>query len=213
MRIRITRLPILASLGFALVLGVAIALPVRGESSPSPSLGAASQLVTLLAHDDLHSSLNLRTCRSSAVVRGGEIDLSSVQLMFHRFSADQLSFGFVGHEAVNVVDVGDLFVPGFSTARDLAPKFAPSIFHSLVLDGIKVSYRGSGNRLLRLKAAQSIFDPLPHEGIYHITPIVGHTYIVRVEPRKAAEELFKFEVVDFQPNHSLTLRVGRLDQI
>ena len=180
-------------------------IQVQDETDPGQS-----SIMTLFAHDDLLSSYSFRQDAAGGRLSDGEIDLSQAQIVFSMFEEDALSFGFVGHEPVNVIDLGAVFVKGFARARDLAPKFSPSVFHTLVLDGTKVSYRGSSNRWLRLKDGQRIFDPLPKEGLYHIKPVIGHTYLMRVLPRSGGEELFKFQVVDFQPGHSVSIRWGRI---
>lgn len=194
------------ALGNSFVGSKNIAASGLPNAAQREAAASGSQLRTLYAHDDLLSSFNFRDDAPGGRVRDGELDLSRAQLVFHRFAADQLSYGFVRNEAVSVIDLGEIFVPGFASAGDLAPKFDLSIFHSLFLDGIKVSYVGAGGRLLRLKQAQRIFDPPPREGLHHIQPVIGHTYLMRVVPRGGDDELFKFEVVDFQPEHSVVLR-------
>lgn len=167
-----------------------------------------SRLVTLYAHDDLLSSYSFRDAAAGARVVDGEIDLTRAQVVFHVLEENTLSYGFVGMEAVNIIDLGDVLIGGFPRARDRAPKFALSLFHTLFLDGSRFSYLGAGGKVRRYGPAQKILNPLRPEGLHHIEPIVGHVYLLRSKQSGVSvpHEVVKFQVVDLQPDHSLTLR-------
>ena len=140
---------------------------------------AESQVVTLYANDDLLSSYHFGRGTAGGRVEDGEIVLNDAQLAFHVFADDMISFGFLRDERVNVIDLGALYVPGDERAVDRAPKFALSLFHTLFKDGPQLSYLGAGGNRLRHKEANRILGPLPPEGLYHIEPRVGHTYLLR----------------------------------
>lgn len=173
-----------------------------------PDLGPVPGIVTLWARDDLLSSFDFRSGGPGARVEAGEIVLDDAHMTFDVFAADMLSFGYQRDELVDILDLGEVYVNGRERVRDRAPKFAISLFHTLFLDGARFSYREAGGRVVRLDHANRIFATLPPEGLYHVRPQVGHTYLVRIRPRgpSAVDELAKFQVVDLEPGRSLTIR-------
>lgn len=194
------------SIALALVsLGLAFAsVPLRGVDDERPVPG----LVTLYANDDLQSSFDFRSGRPGGQVQRGEIRLERAQIAFDVLAADQISFGFVRDERVEVLDLGALFVPPQTRSRDPAIEFPVSILHSLFFDGVRFGYLGPGGDRHPLEEADRILGALPPESLRHLTPLVRHTYLVRVhtEGLGLREEFYAFQVVDLVPEQRLTLR-------
>lgn len=165
-------------------------------------------IVTLWARDDLRSSFDFRTGGPGARVEAGEIVLDDAHMVFDVFAADMLSFGYQRDELVNIIDLGEVYVHERERARDRAPKFAISLFHTLFLDGAHFAYLEPGGRAFRLEHANRIFAAPASDGLYHVRPEVGHTYLVRTRRRglSAADQFAKFQVVDHEPGRSLTIR-------
>ena len=192
----------------ALVTLCAVLFPVPSAVAPVQA-GATGGLVTLYAQDDLACAFSLDAGVPGASVVEGEVRLDRAHLVFDVFAEDMLTFGFIEEVLVGVVDLGRVTVAPHSRAQDPAPEFAISLFHTLYLDGRKFSYVGAGGTLQRHTDAERIFDPLPRRGMYHVAPVVGNTYLVRVNDgggASSADRLAKFVVVDFQPGHTVTLR-------
>ncbi|NOT32459.1 MAG: hypothetical protein HOP15_18595 [Planctomycetes bacterium] len=165
-------------------------------------------LVTLFAHDDIQSSFDFRQGRAGGHILDGEVRLESAQLAFDVFAREQVSFGFVRDERVELLDLGELRVAPSVRARDRAEEFPIALFHTLAFEGARFSYLGPGGDVLALDLAGRLLGPLPLEGIRHVEPRVGHTYLMRVRRKgsRLADELFKFQVVALVHGHSLTIR-------
>lgn len=182
-------------------------LALRPAEDQAPNEG----LFTFFAHDDLQSTFDFRLGRAGGRVESGEVFLDGAQLAFGVFAPDLLSFGFVFDENVEVLDLGEAYVAPQARARDGAEEFAIGIFHTLSFDGLRFSYVDAGGDVRPYDPADRILGALPPEGLRHVAPVVGHTYVVRVRRRGASrEEFFKFQVVDLLPGHSLTIRWASL---
>ncbi len=195
----------------ALCAGAFLALP-SGARAPGMKAGDESRIVTLYAHDDLQSSFDFTEGGNGATLWNDEIVLDDAQIAFHVFAENMISYGFVRNAPTMVLDLGEVYVPELVRAQDWAPKLPISLFHTLFLDGAHFSYREPGGRAHRLKEAGRILNNLPPEGLYHLEPRIGHTYLVRTNRRgsKTPDEYAKFQVIDFQPDRSLTIRWANL---
>ncbi len=182
------------------------------DGSQDSQRQAPDPVVTLYARDDLRSSFDFRNGREGGRIVDGEILLDDAQIVFDVFQEGMLSFGFTRDERVRIIDLGPAYVPGLERATDHAPKFSVSIFHTLFLSGSQFSYLGATGRILRSKEAGPILDPLPGEGLYHVAPEVGHTYLLRAKHTgvSRSELLVKFQIIDVRPRRSLTMRWARL---
>ena len=183
------------------------------QPAPQQSGSSGNGLVTLYARDGLLSSVNFRSGGAGGSIVDGEIDLNGAHLAFDVFEPGMLSFGFSALERVNVMDLGPQFVEPLRRRQDLAPKLDVSLFHTLFLDRSRFSYIGTGGTLERIAAAEEIFQPLPRQGVYHVAPIMGNTYVLRANGRDSSrgnELIVKFLVIDVQEGRSVTLRWSRL---
>jgi len=162
----------------------------------------------LYARDDLASSFDFRSGSAGGRVVEGEIRLADAQLVYGAFLRDQLSFGFVRNERVEVLDLGDVSVVPQVRARDQTVEFPISVLHTLAFDGARFTYLGPGGAVHAFEAADRILGSLPPETLRHLEPQLGHTYLVRVhrEGVGARDEFFAFEVVDLEAGRRLTLR-------
>lgn len=190
-------------------------LSITALRGPARATGLAdakeSRLVTLYAHDDLQSSFDFQSGRAGGVYFNGEVALLGGHVAFSAFEPDLFTYGFLRDEPTRILDLGEFYVPLVTRSRDAAPKLSASLFHSLFLDGGRFCYVDADGRVHNYKPANDIFAPLPTEGQYHLPPQVGHTYLVRTGERRGSGEIFaKFEVVDFHPGHSVTIRWARV---
>ena len=187
---------------------VGLAFVDRGGAEEDCEPEVEGGLVTLYAFDDIQCAFDFRTASPGARVDEGQVVIDEAQIIFNVFREDAITCGFTRDERVNVVDLGDLFVPVQTRAQDRSPRFSFSVFHTLFRDGAHFAFVGPGNRVTRLPQANRILDPLPPEGFFHLKPRIGHTYLLRSKLAGVggSEEFAKFEVVDFLPGHSLTLR-------
>lgn len=179
----------------------------RDERVPQESEGG---LATLYVHDDLQSSFDFRRGRAGGRVEDGEIRLADAQLVFGAFAAGRMSVGFVHDEYVSLLDLGEAYVTSEVRARDLAEEFAITVFHTLTFDGTRFSFVGPGDDVRPLERADRILDGVPPEGMRHVAPLLGHTYLLRVRHKDAGDEFFKFQVVGLVAEHSLTIRWARV---
>lgn len=196
-----------------LVLPLCLAtLALSGDDDGPPPVPREG-LVTLLAGDDLASSFDFRSGAHGARVVDGEVRLSG-QLVYDTFAKGLLSHGFVRDEKLAVLDLGALEVQPQARARDAALEFPVSLFHTLFLRGPNFYYVGPGGDAHPFPAADAIFEPLPAEELRHFEPELDHVYLLRVKRDRAREEeLFKFVVVAKIPDHSLTLRWARVEEL
>jgi hypothetical protein len=194
----------------ALCLFALLALPLALELQED-ARSEESSIATLLAQDDLACAFDFRAGRSGGRIEDGEIRLEDAQLAFGAFARDRMTVGFVHDEHAALLDLGILYVEPDVRARDGAAEFAVSAFHTLAFDGTRFSYRGPGEDVRFLDQADRILGPLP-SGPRELAPVVGHVYLLRVrrDDARATDELFKLEVIDFQPGRSLTIRWARL---
>jgi len=165
-------------------------------------------LVTLYARDDLASSFDFRSGTAGGHVVDGEVRLSDAQLAYGAFLRDQLSFGFVRNERVEVRDLGDVSVAPQVRGRDPAAEFPVSVLHTLAFDGARFTYLGPGGDVHSFEPADRILGSLPPEEVRHLEPQLGHTYLLRVHPEGVGlrDEYFAFQVVDLEPGRRLTMR-------
>ena len=165
-------------------------------------------VVTLVAHDDLLSSFDFRRGRAGAFVEDGEVRLEDAQIAYDVFVTGQLSIGFVHEERAELLDLGEAYVAPEARARDRALEYPIALFHTLFLDGADFLYVDAGGHVRPWEPADRILRGPPPAGMHHVEPRVGHTYLLRVRRDDAgsADELFKFQVIAFQPGHSVTLR-------
>ncbi|MEW6073846.1 MAG: hypothetical protein AB1726_14800 [Planctomycetota bacterium] len=204
-----------ARLAIPLALAALVAAPGGADpADPALAPGAPGEIATLLVNDDLLCTFDFRGGGPGARIVEGEVVLDGAQIVFHAMLADRISYGFVRNELVRVLDLGDFFVPGLERAQDPAPKYPVSLFHTLRLEDSHFVYQGAGGRQHSCDAADRILAPLGEEGIEHLEPKVGHTYLLRAERRGEPRPglLVKLQVVDFQPGHSLTLRWARVGE-
>lgn len=193
-------------------------LAVSALTSPGLAPGAddpraeEGSVVTLYANDDLRSSFDFRSGDFGARIVEGEVALAGAQIVFDVLQADRLSFGFVHDESVRILDLGEVFVPPFQRAQDPAVKFPVSLYHTLFFDGARFAYRGAGNRVVHYRPANAILASRTLRGIGHVEPQVRHTYLFRFQAgkRRGSDEVVKFEVIDFLPGSSVTLRWARV---
>ena len=167
-----------------------------------------SGVVTLYAEDDLLSSFSFSGGCAGGRIVDGELVLDDAQMAFDVFAENMITFGFVRDARTRILDLGDVSVPPRERAVDRAPKLPTSLFQTLFLSGAHFSYLDPTGREHRFKDASEIMNALPTEGIYHLEPIVGHTYLVRTNRKGEGtpDELAKFQVIDFRPGRSLTIR-------
>ena len=193
---------------------LAILVPVVGMTLRSPGHAASpvledqTRVTTLYAHDDYLSTFSFRYGGTGARMDDGELILDNAQIAFDVFAEDMITFGFVDNEPTRIIDLGDVTIPGIDRAADRAPKLPVSLLQTLHLDAGRFNYRGPNSKLYRLKEANEIMEGLPGQGFYHIEPKVGHTYLLRSDPRGSgsAEFYAKFQVIGFRPGESLTIR-------
>ncbi len=194
-------------LAVALAVAVCFALPGRAQEVEIEVI-PCSGIVTLYAEDDLQSSFSFRGGCAGGRVVDGELVLDDAQIAFDVLAENMITFGFVRDARTMILDLGDVSVPARERAVDRAPKLPTSLFQTLFLNGVHFSYRDPTGRPHRFKEANDIMNALPPEGLYHLEPIVGHTYLVRTN-RKGTDtpnEFAKFRVIDFRPGRSLTIR-------
>lgn len=192
----------------ALLLLVAAA-PVQDQ----PALGVASGqefVLRLRAHDELAATVDFEAASYGSDLDGAQIGIWRAELAFGLFEPGLLSFGFRDREQARLVDVGDFRVPGQRLARDLAPRPAASVLHTLELDDRKVVYRSPPDRQLSLREASPIGAILPDVGIQHVLPELGHVYLLRYrgvpETPDSWGRVVAFQVVELVPGEALTLR-------
>jgi hypothetical protein len=195
----------------ACLLACTLALLPRDHRDDRIGDGGESGIVTLHARDDLSSSFDFRSGGPGGRVVDGEVRLDGAQIAFDVFARGMLSFGFSLDERVHVLDLGPVQVPPAARARDRAAELPMSLFHTLFKDDNGFAFVGPGGDVDPYERADKILTtPLTHE-LRHLEPIPGHTYLVRVlRNGTKVDELFKFVVIGLVPDHSLTLRWGRL---
>ncbi|MEW6745693.1 MAG: hypothetical protein AB1486_23330 [Planctomycetota bacterium] len=188
-------------------------LPASFTPGQEPVPQGDSFLVQLSAVDELAAALSFDTGGHGATVQDGQLILDNAHMVYNLFAEHKLTLGFVRKQLVRVVELDDLKVEGFARPEDFAPRLPLSFFHTLTIEGKQVVYRGPMNRTYRLKEAEKIFQTLPPEGLVHIDPQIGRTYLVRFAPRDAqnSQDAFvKFRVVDIEPGRFITLRFARI---
>jgi hypothetical protein len=201
---------LLPRLGWSLSAALASFTLLRPPAEPStaPPAEPRGGLVTLYARDDLACALDLRGGRVGAALSQGEIDLRNAQLVYGAFEPGLLSFGFDDRERVAVLDLGDVYVPPQERAADRTVEYPVALFHTLFVDGSRFFYQGPGRSLHRFDDADRILGSFPPEGLAHVKPQVGHTYVLRAKRDGVGgtDLLFKLHVVAHRPGESLTLR-------
>ncbi|MSR62514.1 MAG: hypothetical protein EXS08_08720 [Planctomycetes bacterium] len=190
------------------LLPVLVVAPLALLPESEPQAPPREGLVTLYAHDDLASSFDFRSGTAGGRVVDGEVRLAGAQLVYGAFLRDQLSFGFVRNERVEVFDLGDARVAPQVRARDQAAEFPVSVLHTLAFDGARFTYLGPGGDVHAFEPADRILGSLPPEELRHLQPQLGHTYLLRLhhEGVGLGDEFFAFEVVDLEPARRLTMR-------
>jgi hypothetical protein len=170
-------------------------------------------LVTLWAHDDLRAAFSFERGEFITEIRDGELILDEAQIVFDLLEFDHLSYGFYYNEEVQIVDLGDFRVPPYERPQDLSPKPDLSVFHTLFLDGNRFHYRGPIRKSYRLKEADAVLGSFPSPHTTHFIPEVGSVYVMAFKPRGSSAgeaNAFKFQVVDYRPGRSLTLRWSKV---
>lgn len=204
----------LPRLGWSLT-AAALSLALLGSpAEPSePAAQAPGGIVTLYARDDLACAFDFRTGKVGASILEGEVSLDHAQLLYDVFEPGFLSFGFTDRERVAVLDLGEVYVPPQDRATDRSLEYPVALFHTLFVDGPRFFYLGPGRSLHRFEDADRILGSTPREGLAHVAPVVGHTYVLRTkrEGVGGTDELFKFHVVAIRPRESVTLRWARVD--
>lgn len=169
--------------------------------------GGGSSVVTLYASDDLLSSFDFRCGGPGGRVVEGEVRLDGAQIAFDLFVAGHISFGFTRDERVEVLDLGPVRLPPVARARDRAEEFPISIFHTLFRDDNGFAIVSPGGDPDPYSRADRILTAPLKQGMRHLEPRVGHTYLVRVRRNDTSvDELFKFQVIGLVPEHSMTIR-------
>ena len=84
------------------VLPVLVVAPLALLREAGPQAQPEEGLVTLYARDDLASSFDFRSGTAGGRVVDGEIRLTDAQLAYGAFLRDQLSFGLVRNERVDI---------------------------------------------------------------------------------------------------------------
>ena len=195
----------------ACLLACSLALLSRDHRDDQIGSGSESAIVTLYAHDDLLSSFDFRSGGPGGRVVDGEVRLDGAQIAFDLFARGQLSFGLSRDERVDVLDLGPVVVPPELRARDRAVELPMSIFHTLRRDDNGFVFVGPRSDVDPYERADRILTAPLSQGLRHVEPIVGHTYLVRVRRNgTSTDELFKFLVIGIVPEHSLTLRWGKM---
>ena len=195
-----------------LFLGALAPLPWLSESAPQASGATSGALLTLSAADDLLSSYDLDRGVPGGRIDSGRVDLTAADLAFGLFAVDQLSAGFVYDEVATLVDLGPTMVPSRALAKDPAPGFPISAFHTLRVERGAFFYDDGTGRRVRAKEARAALAPVPDAGPVHAQPAVGHVYVLRLRNRTGDrnDRLFKLKVVDHEPERFVTLRWARV---
>lgn len=169
--------------------------------------GGEGGIVTLYANDDLLSSFDFRSGGPGGRVVDGEVRLDGAQIAFDLLVSGHISFGFTRDERVELLDLGAVVVPPEARARDRAEEFPISIFHTLFRDDNGFAIVSPGGDPDPYSRADRILTATLKQGVRHVEPQVGHTYLVRVRRNDTSvDELFKFQVIGLVPGHSLTIR-------
>jgi len=183
------------------------------DVTPRQEESGESGLFTFYAADDLASSFDFRRGRAGGTVVDGEVSLANAQMAFDVLAPDRISFGFGRNERVDILDLGPIRIAPHRRGQDPGLELSSSLFQTLFLDRDRFSYRGAGGTLERYPEARRILGTLPAEGVYHLEPVVGNTYVVRVQRRGVGQddEFFKFLVVDVESRRTLTIRWARIE--
>lgn len=202
---------LLPRLGWSLTAALASLALLR--PAPEPPAVPVGGVVTLYARDDLACAFDLRNGKEGGALFEGEIDLQNAQLIYGAFERDLLSYGFNDRERVAVLDLGEVYVPPQARATDRSLEYPVALFHTLFVDGPRFFYLGPGRSQHRFEDADRILGSFPPEGLAHLAPQVGHTYVLRTKRDGAGgtDQLFKFHVVAHHPGESVTLRWARVD--
>jgi len=185
-------------------------LPTRSGPSPEPVQEQATKggLITLWAGDETRTCLDLDTGAYGTRVHDGELILDDTELVWNLFQSGQISVGYVGDTATSYVDLGDLYVSSLRDPRAQSPKPDLSIFHTLHVEKGAVVWNGPPGKVYRSRDAGGILRSTPGAGVKHFTPLVGHTYVLRIRGfgRRRGDRAYKLHVVDIRPGHTLTLQ-------
>lgn len=188
-----------------------LALPLVIDPTTDATQATTSGVVTLYAQDDLLSSFDFRSGGPGARVADGEVRLESAQILFDVLEAGRISYGFTRDERVEIIDLGDVTVAPEERSRDRALEFPISIFHTLGQADEGFFVVRPGGDVDPFGAADRIRGAMPLPAVRHIEPRIGHVYLLRIRTeRSTVDEIFKFQVIDLIPEHSLTLRWGRV---
>jgi len=166
-------------------------------------------IATLYAHDDLASSFDFRGGGAGGRLVDGEVRLDGAQIVFDVFARGRISFGFSRDERVELLDLGAQLVRPEARARDRTEEFPISIVHTLFRGDNGFAIVKPGGDVDPFDDADRVANATLTQGVRHVEPIVGHTYVLRVRRNDTSrDEFFKFEVIGLVPDHSLTIRWG-----
>lgn len=191
----------------SLLVPVALAPLLLGPQE-AQATSPAGGIVTLYAWDDLASSYSFRNGTEGGRVVDGEVRLEDAQIAYDVLAPGQLSFGLTRDERVELLDLGEVTVPPQSRSQERTTEIPAALFHTLFTTGTSFYYVGPGGERHPYVAADAVLAGTPREGLRHIIPEIGHTYVMRVRQKGVGfrDELYKFEIVDHQPSRFLTLR-------
>lgn len=195
--------------GLILVSVVLSALALAASPAPVQTVPAGSQLITLRGHDTLTAAWDDRAGSYVTALNQGELDLGRASLAYGILEEGKLSFGFRLRERATLVDVGDFRVKPLVRPRDIVPKPAVSVISTLRLERNNIQYMAPVGRWLELKEASPVLGRLKSEGVQHIEPEVGHTYLLRYA-FDGSESIVAFHVVEHVPGERLVLRIKTL---
>ncbi|GJM45313.1 MAG: hypothetical protein DHS20C21_21550 [Gemmatimonadota bacterium] len=187
-----------------------IVLTSAGWTMQEDSVGRrGDQIITLTAMDDLTCSFSFAGGRFGDI-REGRLFLDETEMLFDRYQADRLSFGYVRDMRVNLVDLGDERIGTGDKPGDRAPRTPISVYHRLFLDGDRIKYLDAYGNAKAHRLAQKVLHQFGPEQTIHIEPRIGHTYLLRYRTSFGASETVRFRVLDHEPGRYVTLRWGLL---
>ncbi len=173
-----------------------------------------SGLITLFAEDDRTCSFSFEDGDFGPII-DNVLRLDLAQMVYHRYEPGRLSFGLVRNEKVNVVDLGDVRVDSGAQPTDVAVRSPISVFHSLFLDRRRIFYTDAEGRPKHYGVGQKVMNTFDREGVQHLDPVVGHTYLVRyrLAPLGRGQDgrIVRLHVIDVEPGRFVTLRWGFVD--
>ncbi len=182
--------------------------PAAVQEQPPPTQG----LITLYAGDETRACFDLDSGTYGTRIHDGELILDDTELVWNLFEAGQISVGYVGDTAATYFDLGDAYVGSLANPRAQSPKPNLSVFHTLRTEKGDIVWSGPPGKVYRARDARGVLRGTPSVGVKHFTPVVGHTYVLRVRGfgRRRGDRAYKLHVIDVQPGHTLTLQWGVL---